>query len=62
MNYIRHLHHKVNNFHKYKEVINYRKAASRYLKNLENIDVLKSEKIGREILYLNKELMEILKY
>jgi len=39
-----------------------RKAASRYLKNLENIGVLKSEKIGRENLYLNKELIEILKH
>ena len=39
-----------------------RKAASRYLKNLENIGILKSEKIGRENLYLNKELIEILKH
>ncbi|HHH55213.1 MAG TPA: Fic family protein [Bacteroidetes bacterium] len=39
-----------------------RKAASRYLKNLEKIGVLKSEKIGREKLYLNKELVEILKH
>jgi Fic family protein len=39
-----------------------RKAASRYLKNLEEIGVLKSEKIGRENLYLNKELIEILKH
>ncbi len=38
-----------------------RKAASRYLKKLEEIGVLKSEKIGRENLYLNKELVEILK-
>jgi len=39
-----------------------RKAASRYLKNLEYIGVLKSEKIGRENLYLNIELIEILKH
>jgi Fic family protein len=38
-----------------------RKAASRYLKELENIGVLKSQKVGREILYVNKELIEILK-
>ncbi len=39
-----------------------RKAASRYLKQLENIGVLKSEKIGREKLYLNKDLIEILRH
>jgi len=39
-----------------------RKAASRYLKNLEDIGILKSEKIGRENLYLNKALIEILKH
>jgi len=39
-----------------------RKAASRYLKKLEEIGILKSEKIGRENLYLNKELIEILKH
>ena len=39
-----------------------RKAASRYLKKLEDIGVLQSEKIGREILYLNTELIEILKH
>ncbi len=39
-----------------------RKAASRYLKTLEDIGVLKSEKIGRENLYLNIELIEILKH
>ncbi|MHC1703981.1 MAG: Fic family protein [Tenuifilaceae bacterium] len=38
-----------------------RKAASRYLKELENIGVLKSHKVGRETLYINKELIEILK-
>jgi len=39
-----------------------RKAASRYLKKLGEIGILKSEKIGREKLYLNKELIEILKH
>lgn len=39
-----------------------RKAASRYLKELENIGVLKSQKVGRETLYINKELVEILKH
>ncbi|MFY0689171.1 MAG: Fic family protein [Cyclobacteriaceae bacterium] len=38
-----------------------RKAASRYLKELENIGVLKSQKVGRETLYINKSLIEILK-
>jgi Fic family protein len=38
-----------------------RKAASRYLKKLEDIGVLKSDKIGRENLYLNIKLIEILK-
>jgi len=38
-----------------------RKAASRYLKKLEEIRLLKSEKIGRETIYINEELIEILK-
>ena len=38
-----------------------RKAASRYLKELENIGILASQKVGRETLYINKELIEILK-
>ena len=38
-----------------------RKAASRYLKKLEDIGVLKSQKIGRETIYLNTELIKILK-
>ena len=38
-----------------------RKAASRYLKELEEIGVLESQKVGRETLYINKELTEILK-
>ncbi len=38
-----------------------RKAASRYLKELEDIGILESQKVGRETLYINKELIEILK-
>jgi len=38
-----------------------RKAASRYLKKLEYIGILKSQKIGRETIYINTELIEILK-
>ncbi|MGM0532382.1 MAG: Fic family protein, partial [Bacteroidota bacterium] len=38
-----------------------RKAASRYLKELENIGILESQKAGRETLYINRELIEILK-
>ncbi|KAA3597919.1 MAG: Fic family protein [Calditrichaeota bacterium] len=38
-----------------------RKAASRYLKTLEEIGILESQKIGRETIYVNIELIEILK-
>jgi len=38
-----------------------RKAASRYLKELESIGILKSQKVGRETLYINVGLIEILK-
>ena len=38
-----------------------RKAASRYLRELADIGILKSQKVGRETLYINKELIEILK-
>lgn len=38
-----------------------RKAASRYLKALEDIGVLTSQKIGRELLYINTGLIEVLK-
>ena len=38
-----------------------RKAASRYLKELEKIGILESQKVGRETLYINKKLIEILK-
>ena len=38
-----------------------RKAASRYLKELERIGIVESQKVGRELLYINKELIEILK-
>lgn len=39
-----------------------RKAGSRYLKKLEEIGVLKSEKLGRETIYVNERLIEILKH
>lgn len=38
-----------------------RKAASRYLKELERVGILESQKVGRETLYINKALVEILK-
>ena len=38
-----------------------RKAASRYLKKMEEIGILKSCKIGREPIYINEKLIEILK-
>lgn len=38
-----------------------RKAASRYLRELEDIGIIKSQKIGRDIIYVNTELIEILK-
>lgn len=38
-----------------------RKAAARYLKELANIGIVESQKVGRETLYINKALIEILK-
>ncbi|MCF8231714.1 MAG: hypothetical protein K9J27_05935 [Bacteroidales bacterium] len=38
-----------------------RKAASQDLKELEDIGVVESQKAGRETLYINRELIEILK-
>jgi Fic family protein len=38
-----------------------RKAASRYLRKLESIGILDSRKIGRETLFINKDLIDILK-
>jgi len=38
-----------------------RKAASRYLSSLERIGIITSEKIGRENIYVNTKLIEILK-
>src|SRR5690606_3391609 len=38
-----------------------RKAASRYLKELEDLDIVESQKIGRETLYINRALIEILR-
>lgn len=39
-----------------------RKAGSRYLKKLEKLGILKSQKIGRETIYINEKLIEILKH
>ena len=39
-----------------------RKAASRYLKQLEVLDIVTSQKIGRETIYINEKLIEILRY
>ncbi len=33
-----------------------RQTAAEYLKELENIGILKSKKVGKEVLYLNKRL------
>ena len=38
-----------------------RKAASRYLINLEEIGILKSEQKGKEIIYINLKLYILLK-
>jgi len=38
-----------------------RKAASRYLKELERIGIVESQKVGRELIYINRGLIEILK-
>lgn len=38
-----------------------RKAASRYLKRFEQIGIISSEKVGRELIYLNTRLIDILK-
>ena len=38
-----------------------RKASSRYLKKLEEIGILESQKIGRETIYINLKLIDILK-
>ncbi|MFC2119891.1 Fic family protein [Bacteroidota bacterium] len=40
--------------------ISARKAAERYLKELERLEILKPEKVGKEVLYINIELFEIL--
>ena len=38
-----------------------RKAASRYLVNLEEIGILKSEQTGKETIYINSKLYILLK-
>jgi len=37
-----------------------RQAAAEYLKELEKIGILKSHKIGKEVLYLNVSLYDLL--
>jgi hypothetical protein len=37
-----------------------RKTAANYLKQLEKIGILQVQKVGKENLYLNKELFEVL--
>ncbi len=38
-----------------------RKTVSKYLKTLEEIGILTSEKVGKEVIYINKRLFELLK-
>ena len=38
-----------------------RKAASRYLKKMEEIGVLSSQRVGRETIFINEELIKVLK-
>ena len=38
-----------------------RKAASRYLKKLESIGIVRSQKVGRESIFVNEKLIEVLK-
>ena len=38
-----------------------RKAASRYLKELTEIDIVVPQKVGRETLYINKDLIGMLR-
>ena len=40
--------------------ISERKTAANYLKELEALGILQSRKVGKENLYLNKELLEVL--
>ncbi len=43
-----------------KRKISARKAAERYLKELERLKILSPEKVGKEVLYINTELFKIL--
>jgi Fic family protein len=38
-----------------------RKAASRYLRKFKEIGILESKKVGKEVIYINKELIKLLK-
>jgi Fic family protein len=42
--------------------IGHRQTAMKYLKELERIGVLQSQKIGRDRIYVNVRLYELLKY
>jgi predicted transcriptional regulator len=42
-------------------VILERKAASRYLSSLEELGVLKSQQKGKEVIYINTKLYNLLK-
>jgi len=45
-----------------KKIVKTRQTASSYLKELENIGLMKSIKFGRNIFYINIELFNMLKY
>jgi predicted transcriptional regulator len=38
-----------------------RKAASRYLRKLKEIGILESKKVGKEVIYINRELNSLIK-
>jgi hypothetical protein len=44
-----------------KELTYYSFTASKYLQDLERIGILKGEKSGRDMLYVNKGLFDLLK-
>ena len=45
-----------------KKIVKTRQTASSYLKELENIDLMKSIKLGRNVFYINIELFNMLKH
>ena len=38
-----------------------RKTATKYLKSLEELGILSADKVGKEVIYINNQLMELLK-